>query len=164
MTKEFFNQTLSNFTHNVASGDAIRHLADKGYTVPEIAGKLDFPTPVERIRKTVWEHYQNTGVIRMEKPDAMPHVQVHYEKVQGSYGKTSFRRVEEVVDAEPKEYLRIEFGKEKYKDKETFQRKLEGLDTKDREYVENLPWPLQPVYHVADERMKRIMEKWKGAD
>lgn len=159
MAKEIFQQTLANFTHDVASGDAIRHLADRGLTVLEIKEKLDFPTPIERIQKTVWEHYLNSGVVCLEEPTKEPHMRVHYEKVQGSYGKTSFRRVEEVSEEAPKEYIKVEFGKEKNKDKHAFQRKLENLEPKDREYVESLPWPLQTVYHVADERMKRIMMK-----
>lgn len=159
MAKDIFNQALANFARDVASGNAIRHLADKGYTVPEIAKKLDFPTPVERIQKTVWEHYLNTGVVCLVEPTKEPHTRVHYEKVQGSYGKTSFRRVEEVSKEPPKEYIKVEFGKEKYKDKNAFQRKLKNLEPKDREYIENLPWPLQAVYHVADERMKRIVMK-----
>jgi len=55
---ETFSKILANFTHDVASGDAIRHLADKGHTVKEITEALDFPTPKERVQKTVWEHYQ----------------------------------------------------------------------------------------------------------
>ncbi|SFQ32447.1 hypothetical protein SAMN02910358_01596 [Lachnospiraceae bacterium XBB1006] len=161
MNNEFFKQTLANFTHDVASGDAIRHLADKGYTVPEIAKELDFPTPIERIRKTVWEHYINTGVIRFEPPEEGTRLRVHYEKVYGAFGKTSFKRVEEEIKEIPREYRKCEFGKEKYGDAKAFELKLERLDAKDREYVENLPWPLQPVYHVADERIKRIMQKFE---
>ena len=46
--------------------------------------------------------------------------------------------------------------KEIYKDKAGFEKKLEILSPKDREYILGLPWPLTTVYHVADERMIRI--------
>ena len=43
--KDLFKQSLNNFINDFASGDAIRHLADKGYTVAQIVGMLDYPIP-----------------------------------------------------------------------------------------------------------------------
>lgn len=37
--KDYFQNALSNFTHEVASGGAIRHLAEPGYTVKQITEK-----------------------------------------------------------------------------------------------------------------------------
>lgn len=37
--KDYFQNGLSNFTHEVASGGAIRHLAEPGYTVKQITEK-----------------------------------------------------------------------------------------------------------------------------
>ena len=31
-----------------------------------------------------------------------------------------------------------------------------------REYILGLPWPLTPVWHILDERMKRIMASGRG--
>ena len=62
-----FDQSLSNFVHDFASGGAIRHLADQGLTISEIREKLLYPTPKERIARTVWEHYVKTGKIRLEQ-------------------------------------------------------------------------------------------------
>ena len=164
MSNDVFNQALANFTHDVASGGAIRHLADEGYTVPEIAKMLDFPTPIERIGRTVFEYYLNKGIILQDAPNNEKHKEIHYEKVQDAYGKVSFKRVETEAYGEPREYIECNFGKEKYSDSAKYQRKLERLEPRDQEYIENLPWPIATVYHVADQRMKRIMEKWNSVN
>ncbi|MBO4462268.1 MAG: hypothetical protein IKX99_03210 [Lachnospiraceae bacterium] len=160
MSNDIFNRALSNFTHDVASGGAVRHLADEGYTVPEIAKMLDFPTPVERIAKTVYEHYLNKGIILQDAPNQAKHKEVHYEKVQDAYGKVSFKRVEAEAYEESREYIECSFGKEKYNDIAKYKSKLEKLEPRDREYIDNLPWPITTVYHVADSRMKRIIDNW----
>ena len=64
----YFQKALADFTYEAASGGAIRHLADMGYTVKQIAAKLDFPTPYERVQKGVWERLLETGVILTEEP------------------------------------------------------------------------------------------------
>ena len=45
--QDFFKSALSNFTHEAASGGAIRHLADLGYTVDWITRELTFPPHVK---------------------------------------------------------------------------------------------------------------------
>ena len=57
-----------------------------------------------------------------------------------------------------KEYVACDFGKMIYKDKAGFEKKLESLSQKDREYLTGLPWPLQRVWHVKDERIQRILK------
>lgn len=157
MENKYFVQALSGFTHDVASGGAIRHLADLGYTVKEISEEILYPTPIERIQETVWKHYLDTGVISLNDPtEGSVTEKVSYVKEYGSYGRTSFRRVVERIERPGQEYLPCDFGKEIYKDKAGFEKKLEILSPKDREYILGLPWPLTTVYHVADERMIRI--------
>lgn len=92
--QEFFRQALANFTFETASGGAIRHLADHGYTVEEIRKKLDFPTPLERIQNTVWKHFLDTGVLLLDEPGT-GRKQEAYDFVAeyNSYGRKSFRRV-----------------------------------------------------------------------
>ncbi|MBR5896999.1 MAG: hypothetical protein IKZ39_05225 [Lachnospiraceae bacterium] len=161
MSDKYFKKALADFTIDFASGDAIRALADKGYSVSEIHKRLDFPTPVERIRNTVWKHYIDTGVIVLEKPsDNLPKKHVTYEKVQDSLGRTSFRQVV-TEDNNTKEYVEIDFGKRIYQNKNTFEKALEILSPEDRQYILDLPWPLTNVWHVKNERMERILKKLK---
>lgn len=155
----YFSNALYDFVSDVASGDAIRHLADKGFTVREIVERLSFPTPVEKVRKVVWQHYIDTGVIRLTEPNNEPLTRVAYVKESNQYGKSSFRRVvEKVSNSKELEYVTCDYGKEMYKDKERFVGQLECLDACDREYILELPWPLERVWHVRDERMERILK------
>lgn len=92
----YFQEALAGFTHEAASGGAIRHLADRGYTVGEIAERLDFPTPVERVRREVWERLLDTGVILREEPGkSVRKEKASYVREYDRYGKITFRRVVE---------------------------------------------------------------------
>lgn len=95
--RKYFNEALSNFTYESASGGEIRHLADLGYTVKQIVEHLDFPTPYERVQKTVWEHLHHTGVLMSEEPGSGKQKEkAVYVKEYDKYGKPSFRRVNEM--------------------------------------------------------------------
>jgi len=92
--QEYFKKALSDFTFDVASGGAIRHLADRGYTVPRIMKMLDFPTPYDRVQQTVWEHLLEQGQILFAEPaGAVPKPQYAYVVDYDAYGRSSFRRV-----------------------------------------------------------------------
>ena len=160
MSDKYFKKALADFTLDFASGDAIRALADKGYSVSEIHKRLDFPTPVERIRGTVWKHFIDTGVILLDAPSAESQKRVTYEKVQDSLGRISFKQVV-TEDTELKEYVEIDFGKRIYQNKDAFEKSLEVLSPEDRQYILDLPWPLTSVWHVKNERIERILKKLK---
>ena len=150
-----FNKALSNFVHDVASGGAVRHLAESGYTISEIAAQLDYPLPKDKIAQVMWEHFVNTGKICLEEPRET-HEKVSFVKEQDAYGKTSFRKVVETVDNSARKYIKCDYGKALYQKKPEFLAWLEKLEPGDREYIELLPWPLTPVYHEVDARMARI--------
>ncbi len=90
----YFQKALADFTQEAASGGAIRHLADLGYTAEEIQRELAFPTPIPRIRRVVWEHLLDTGVVLREVPvTGAVREKVAYVREYDQYGKPSFRRV-----------------------------------------------------------------------
>ena len=43
-----------------------------------------------------------------------------------------------------------------YQDRNAFEESLKALSDDDRDYILGLPWPLQTVWHVRNERMARI--------
>ena len=159
MAQDIFQNALKNFMNNFASGDAVRHLANQGLTVTEITRKLSFPTKKELVAEMVWKHYLETGKIHLSAPENGTVKKVHYVKDEGPYGRTSLRQVIEEVPAPEAEYVAVDFGRQIYKDKAAFLKKLEGLSDKDKEYIMDLPWPLGIVWHVKDERMERILAK-----
>ena len=152
-----FQRALSDFMYDFASGDAIRHLADQGYTVSEIAAKLSFPTPKDRIADVVWKHYLDKGVILLEEPESGQTLKrVRYVTEQGAYGRVSMRQVVEEIPMSDAQYLPCDFGKRLWRDRQGFQDVIKALPERDRQYLLELPWPLQTVWHVRDERMDRI--------
>ena len=82
-----FQKALSNFTFDMASRGAIRHLADLGYSAAEIHDHLDFPTPISQIEEEL-RAYQ----AEKDASDASG-VTYEYVKETDAYGRTSLRRV-----------------------------------------------------------------------
>lgn len=94
--QRFFQNALADFTYEAACGGAIRHLADLGYTVSQIAERLDFPVPYERVRSAVWRRLTDTGVILLEEPGSDRRKErAVYVREYDKFGKASFRRVVE---------------------------------------------------------------------
>lgn len=91
----YFRDALAHFTQEAASGGAIRHLADLGYSVKQIAENLDFPTPYGKVQAAVWAHFLETGVILPGRPGGAKKEKAVYVKEYDKYGKTSFRRIVE---------------------------------------------------------------------
>ena len=153
---QYFHKALSKFTLEFAAGDAIRILADKGLTVEEIYERLSFPVPRKTIGELVWNHYLDVAVICLSNPSLQDEkVVTTYEKVQGAYGRISFRQIRRIEHVTG-EYVPCDFGKRLYADREQFLKSLQCLSQRDRDYVLGLPWPLGIVYHKKDERMARI--------
>ena len=100
MSNKYFQKALSDFTYNAASGGAIRHLTDVGYTVKQIMEELAFPTPYERVQKGVWERLIETGIILTKEPGSGPGdvKKITYIQDHDQFGKVSFRRVEEAQE------------------------------------------------------------------
>ena len=92
--QKYFKKALSDFTFEMASGGAIRHLADRGYTVGEIVKMLDFPTPYERVGDLERKHFLETGVLLLDEPtkEAGPE-KYEYVADYDEYGRKSFRKV-----------------------------------------------------------------------
>lgn len=160
MDNLYFNQALSNFTNDVAYGAAVRVLADRGCTVKEIKAQIDYPVAESKIAEAVWKHYIDTGVICLEKPEEKSHSEkITYVLEHDAYGKPSYRRKVERIEEPLKEYVPCDFGKRMYQDKMRFENALQVLDSRDRDYILGLPWPVGTVYHVEDERIRRILGK-----
>lgn len=156
---EGFYRALSDFSFDVASGGAIRHLTDLGYTVKQIQERLDYPTPFVRIQEAVWKRLVETGVILLEEPRGQkPRERVNFVREYDSYGRASFRRVAEPDSRREAAgvYLACGFGVLCRGDREKYERVLAALDGRQAEYIAGLPWPGRRVWHRADGRMLEI--------
>lgn len=132
-------------------------MADTGLTVNEIHDRLDYPLSASAIGDIVWKHYTDTGVILLTEPDSTPIEKKSYIKETDAYGRTTFRRITETAEPPATGYLECDIGLLKHRDPNAYDEVLGRLDSRDRDYVTGLPWPRARVWHVADDRMKRIM-------
>ena len=90
--QDFFRNALSDFTYEAASGGAIRHLTDLGYTAKQISEKLTYPTPYARVQKTVWQQLLDTRVVLTEEPGSgKVRGKTEYAVERDKYGRTSYR-------------------------------------------------------------------------
>lgn len=97
---DYFQKTLSKFTFDVASGDAIRHLLDRGFSLPEIKKMLDFPTPMDRIQSIAWDYLLEKGCIVTDvSAIGKPKEEVVYVTEYDAYGRQSFRKTVRPVTA-----------------------------------------------------------------
>ncbi len=156
---DYFKEALASFTKDTAYGGAIRHLADNGLTVKEITAKLSYPVAENIVSEYVWNHFINNKTICINLSDFYDDPEGEFIKVTGKYGKTSFVRKSPVTEIkEPKEYVECNFGSDKRLSPKEYERELLLLTDNDREYIEGLPWPSGPVYHIKNERMARIAD------
>lgn len=84
MENRYFQQALSSMVTNVAYGDAVRHLYDRGLSVEEIHKELDYSVSVEKIKSVIADY---------EEKKASGESEYEYVEQQDSYGRRSFIRV-----------------------------------------------------------------------
>lgn len=183
-----FDNALSNFTFGMANKDLICHMAAEGYSVRQIKEATDYPVSLEKIAETVWEYYIETGVLRMIPPgeDAGP----NYDYVMdiGKYGKRSFRRIERknnptdtsdlsrtssIKDSDKNNeskkqnnpgYIQLDIGIIKAHDPAKYEKLLQMLDSRKRDYIDGLPWPDAIVWHVDNLTIREIMGIWSESE
>ncbi len=97
--QDYFRDALSDFAYEAASGGAIRHLADLGYTAKQISDSLTYPTPYERVRRTMWQHLVDTRTILTSEPGAGgQRTKAAYSVRHDRFGRASFC-MEKAADA-----------------------------------------------------------------
>ncbi len=189
-----FQSALADFTYDVASGGAIRHLTDLGYTAEQISETLSYPTPMKRIQEQMWKRLLDTEVLLEQEPGRSKE-RTRFVREYDKYGRTSFRMVSEAVpqksricvteitvSALEKERLRAllqrkiaengandsyaacDFGLLQAGQPEQYRKLLAALDERSREYVEGLPWERKVTYHRLNERMQEILFRLQEKD
>ena len=110
---KYFEKALSDMKDSFAGKDGIKHLAELGYGVRQIQESLDFPFPLEKIGKVLWEYYKEKEIILLKAPGSgMGSQKASYVKQTDAYGKQSFIK----VPGEKEEAPVHTFKKQVYKD------------------------------------------------
>jgi hypothetical protein len=151
----YFEEALSDFTHDVASGRAIRHLVDLGYTTDQIMKRLDYPTPRARVEQTVYRYMKESGILLTDLPEQQEWKKiVPREKTLAGLSKCLRDRVDR--NGEENSYISCPFGTI-YRDREArMKRMLAPLTTREQEYILGIPWEMKVVYHRLNSRMMEI--------
>ena len=153
--QSYFRQSLGNFIHDTASGGAIRHLTDLGYTVNRIAEQLSFPTPLARIRREVWARLLETEVIIQEPPGqcGIHRQKTEYVREYDACGKPSFRQV--AVPVSPASSLHFQQVRVPPADEAEIRRRLRDRNAAERSV------PMFPV--ISAFRIRLPASFWNGS-
>ena len=153
---KYFEDALSNFVHDVASGGAIRHLVESGYSVNQIMERLDYPTPRERVEKTVYQYMIESGILLSQLPVKEEMMETHYYK---NPKRAEIRRmlVEGIQkNGEENSYMLCSFGMLMNKDMDAYKATLADLTTREQDYILGVPWKENVMYHRLNNRMLEI--------
>jgi len=171
--KKYFEEALSDFIHDAASGGAIRHLVDLGYSVEQISRTLSYPTPRKRIQQTVYRYMLESGLIRksLRSEDSMCRTaeggERRFRSVRLSVGNREklYRYVHEKIkeNGEEDSYLSCPFGiwlrRDGVTGEEGLRERLACLNKREQDYITGIPWEGSLVYHRLTSRMQEIGRK-----
>lgn len=187
--QDYFRNALSDFTFETASGGAIRHLTDLGYTVKQISEKLTYPTPYERVRRTVWQRLIDTQVVLLQEPGSGRNPgKTSYTVEHDRFGRASFRMEQTPADNSG----HVHWKERRYSDEScgslavyladmcsvsgedgayiscdfglrdrdgNLEMAMKVLNERQRDYITGLMWEDRICYHRLDGRMREIAVK-----
>ena len=92
---KYFDKALSDMKDNFAGRGGIAHLADLGYPVLKIQSSLDFPFPLEKIGRVMWDHFVSNDTILLKAPGSgVGRENATYIRKTDAYGRQSFIKTE----------------------------------------------------------------------
>lgn len=154
--QKYFDEALSDFVHDMASGRAIRHLADTGYTTTQIMQQLDYPTSRQKIEKTVYRHFIETGILLTELPipkDSMAQSVLECTDEAQIYACLQKHLAQ---NGEEYSYISCPFGLTEAGTDAALPKLLSPLTAREKEYILGIPWKPAMMYHRLNRRMLEI--------
>lgn len=145
---KYFQDALSDFVYDAASGRAIRHLTDSGYTAAQIMQQLNYPTPFHKIQHTITRHLKETGILLNELPVPPSSFQpVHLNQISF---EQLFSLLSQYIstNGEENSYVSCPF--------ETASNALSMLTSRELEYLNGILWGPEAMYHRLNRRMLEI--------
>lgn len=154
--QKYFDEALSDFVHDVASGRAIRHLVSSGYTTDQIMRQLDFPTPRERVEQTVYRCMTESGTLLEALP--IPDESMETIVLKDAKPARLAALLSEYLSADGEEnsYVSCPFGMIRRDREARLARMTACLTVREREYLLGIPWKMQIMYHRLNSRMREI--------
>lgn len=134
--KRYFENALSDFVYDMASGANIRHLVDRGYSISQIKEKLDYPAPKERLQESVWRHMLETGLVVLDFSEKCSH------DIEVKSRAGFLESVRKIFSEYGEENVYVYCTCEKWIGGgrgSVF--KCKSLTSRERDYITELPWP-----------------------
>lgn len=154
--QKYFEEALSDFMHDVASGRAIRHLVESGYTTDQIMQRLDFPTPRERVEQTVYRCMTENGTLLETLPVPEESMETIFLRDEKPEQLSSLLSEYLNMDGEENSYVSCPFGMIRRDRENRLAQMTACLTTREREYLLGIPWKMQLMYHRLNSRMWEI--------
>ncbi len=152
----YFNEALSGFAHDIASGAAIRHLIDKGYSITRIMDSLTYPTPRERVEKTALRYMLDSGILleRAENNDKNTDKvnTKSYFVLKTSIGE-AWAELGKVIAAWGRKNSYVKLPLRALREQPLY---MAELSMREREYILDIPDKNDEIYHRLSENMEEI--------
>lgn len=160
---QYFQSALSNFVFGMTEYGTICHLVDHSYTIKQIKERLGMPVPYEKIQKTVWNYMIEKKILLLEPPDLTEQGLMTGFLIKKDFTEVNREKLTVYLSKKRAEngwqdaYVSCDFGVLKERHSEQYQLLLSSLDSRQRDYIDDLPWTLQTVYHCMNQRMTEIL-------
>lgn len=165
----YFEAALSDFMFDVAAGGAIRHLADRGYSIEQIVKELDYPVPRAKVEKAFQRHLSESGVLLWKLPEQYEEWKVKLTRAaeKDALSVTLISYIQKY--GEKNSYVECRFGQWSKQDEQKMQQVMAFLSSREREYLSSIRWEQSVMYHRLTGRMREIaiklaaqvQEEWK---
>lgn len=153
---KYFQEALGDFVHDAASGGAIRHLLDLGYTTDGILRQLDFPTPRARVEKTVYRYFLEQGILLEELPVSAKRMKTIVLTDTTGARLTACLRERIDCNGEEASYVACPYGMIRRDREVRLDKMFACLTSREREYLLGIPWQSKMMYHRLNSRMLEI--------
>lgn len=154
--QRYFENALSDFVYDVASGGAIRHLADEGYSIDQIMERLDYPVSRERVEQTVHRYMTESGILLTALPVQEEEMKVLCLKNASRRTISGNLREQLRENGEDNSYMQCPFGQWIHHDKTDYLKQLSCLTERERQYISGISWTEDVMYHRLNGRMFEI--------
>lgn len=153
---KYFQEALSDFIYDAASGRAIRHLTDNGCTAAQIVQQLDYPVSFAKVQHTVTRYLKETGILLEELP--VPYTNLKAIPFERSSPEKLFSFFAECIrqNGEENSYLGCPFGAASSHADDSIRKSFSMLTAREREYIEGIAWEPGIMYHRLNRRMLEI--------
>ncbi|MCM1253936.1 MAG: hypothetical protein NC321_14045 [Clostridium sp.] len=155
---QYFEAALSDFVFDVAAGGAIRHLVDRGHSVEQMMGELDYPVPRSRVEKAVYRYMLESEILLENLPDEKDGLQIcPIKERREKLPETLAAYLDKYGEANV--YMECPFGQWIKNDEKKLNQILSCLTVREQEYILGVRWGKNVMYHRLTSRMREIAMK-----